>query len=135
MKNEEKKLDQLKGKNPFTVPEGYMENLTTQIMSQLPEKEIQPKEATKINMMTRMRPWLYMAAVFVGLLLFFKGIVGITGKEDTSNDSLLVHTDIPQDAQQLMYGDELYDEDEEYLEYLENTYTNYILAEELGFSE
>ena len=37
MKTEQNNLDRLKGKNPFTVPEGYMEGLTANIMSQLPE--------------------------------------------------------------------------------------------------
>ena len=37
MKKEENNLDRLKGTNPFTVPEGYMEGLTERIMSQLPD--------------------------------------------------------------------------------------------------
>ena len=44
MKKEENNLDRLKGTNPFTVPEGYMEGLTERIMSQLPEK---PEERAK----------------------------------------------------------------------------------------
>ena len=44
MKKEENNLDRLKGTNPFTVPEGYMEGLTERIMSQLPEKQ---KESLK----------------------------------------------------------------------------------------
>ena len=39
MKTEQNNLDRLKGKNPFTVPEGYMEGLTANIMSQLPGGE------------------------------------------------------------------------------------------------
>ena len=42
MKTERNNLDHFKGKNPFTVPEGYMEGLTANIMSRLPEKS--PKE-------------------------------------------------------------------------------------------
>lgn len=45
MKTEQNNLDRLKGKNPFTVPEGYMEGLTANIMSQLPERE--PEEEVK----------------------------------------------------------------------------------------
>ena len=79
MKKEENNLDRLKGTNPFTVPEGYMEGLTERIMSQLPEK---PEErAKRISLMDRVRPWLYMAAVFAGLGLFFKAIVGINGSD------------------------------------------------------
>ena len=59
MKKEENNLDRLKGTNPFTVPEGYMEGLTERIMSQLPEK---PEErAKRLSLMDRVRPWLYMA--------------------------------------------------------------------------
>ena len=70
MKTEQNNLDRLKGKNPFTVPEGYMEGLTANIMSQLPEREL--KRGEKVSLMDRVRPWLYMAAVFAGLGLFFK---------------------------------------------------------------
>jgi len=129
MKNK-KNLDQFKGENPFKVPEGYFENLTTQIMSQLPEQSEKKEPARTVTMMERVRPWLYMAAVFIGLLLFFKGITGFTGSGDDNmqgQESLLVHTEVSKD--------QLYDEDEEYLEYLENQYANYILAEEWAFSE
>lgn len=130
MKNKENNLDQFKGENPFKVPEGYFDNLTTQIMSQLPEQQDLKEPAKTVTMMDRVRPWLYMAAVFAGLFLFFKAIVGITHSGNTTQqgqESLLVHTEVS--------TDNLYDEDEEYLEYLENQYANYILAEEWAFSE
>ena len=53
MKKEENNLDRLKGTNPFTVPEGYMEGLTERIMSQLPEK--QEERAKRISLMDRVR--------------------------------------------------------------------------------
>lgn len=71
MKTEQNNLDRLKGKNPFTVPEGYMEGLTANIMSQLPEREPE-EEVKKVSLMDRVRPWLYMAAVFAGLGCFLK---------------------------------------------------------------
>ena len=57
MKTEQNNLDRLKGKNPFTVPEGYMEGLTANIMSQLPEREPE-EEVKKVSLMDRVRPWL-----------------------------------------------------------------------------
>ena len=130
MKKEENNLDRLKGTNPFTVPEGYMEGLTERIMSQLPEK---PEErAKRISLMDRVRPWLYMAAVFAGLGLFFKAIVGINGSDgSTASDSLLVRTEVPTTALDAIEAEE----DEEYLEYLEAQYANYLLDEELSYSE
>jgi len=128
MKKKQNNLDKFNGENPFKVPEGYFENLTTQIMSQLPEQSAQKEPAKVISMTDRIRPWLYMAAVFVGLLLFFRALIGITGSNDNTEtqEPLLVHTEVSTD---------FYDEDEEYLEYLENQYANYILAEEMAFSE
>ena len=38
MKTEQNNLGHLKGKNPFIVPEGYMEGLTANIMIHIPEK-------------------------------------------------------------------------------------------------
>lgn len=125
MKIEQNNLDRLKGKNPFTVPKGYMEGLTANIMSQLPEREPE-KEVKKVSLMDRVRPWLYMAAVFAGLGLFFKVLVG---PEDqvAKTDSLLVKTEVsPKVVSALQAA-----EDEEYLEYLEEQYAGYILAEEM----
>lgn len=129
MKTEQNNLDRLKGKNPFTVPEGYMEGLTANIMSQLPERSSE-KEAKKVSLMDRVRPWLYLAAVFAGLGLFFNLLVGPT--DSTSQmDSLLVQTDVSPSVVSALQAAE----DEEYLEYLEEQYTGYILAEELGETE
>ena len=128
MKKEENNLDRLKGTNPFTVPEGYMEGLTERIMSQLPEK--QEERAKRISLMDRVRPWLYMAAVFAGLGLFFKVLVGPEDKA-AKTDSLLVKTEVsPASVSALQAA-----EDEEYLEYLEEQYAGYILAEEIGETE
>ena len=130
MEKEQNNLERFKGKNPFTVPDGYMKDLTANIMSQLPDK---PKaEAKKVSMMDRARPWLYMAAVFAGLGLFFKAIVGINGSDgSTASDSLLVRTEVPTTALDAIEAEE----DEEYLEYLEAQYANYLLDEELSYSE
>ena len=125
MEKEQNNLDRFKGKNPFTVPDGYMEDLTANIMSRLPEKP--QVEVKKISMMDRMRPWLYMAAVVAGLGLFFKAIVGIDG-DQSKTDTLLVQSN---DASATISA--IQDaENEEYLEYLEAQYTDYLLAEELG---
>lgn len=129
MKTEQNNLNRLKGKNPFTVPDGYIEGLTANIMSQLPDKKFE-KEAEKVYLMDRIRPWLYLAAVFVGLGLFFRVLVG---SEDTTQkrDSLLVQTEVSSSSVSALQAVE----DEEYLEYLEEQYAGYILAEEIGESD
>jgi hypothetical protein len=70
MSNKINQLDKLKTKNPFKVPDGYFESLTAQIMSQLPEKT---DEETKIvSLWDRIKPCLYMAAMFIGIALMIK---------------------------------------------------------------
>ncbi len=53
-------------KNPFKVPEGYFENIVPEIMKQLPEAEVQ--ENVEITMWERVKPWVYMVAMFCGLM-------------------------------------------------------------------
>ena len=40
MKEEDELLRKCGTKNPFTVPEGYFENFSKELMEKLPEKEI-----------------------------------------------------------------------------------------------
>ena len=70
MKTEQNNLDRLKGKNPFTVPEGYMEGLTANIMSQLPEREPE-EEVKKVSLMDRVRPGYIWQPFFAGLGVVF----------------------------------------------------------------
>lgn len=70
MKDEE--LFQKIGKeNPFRVPEGYFEKLTPDIMKSLPEKEL-PQGAAEVTMWQKVKPYLYLAAFFVGAALIIK---------------------------------------------------------------
>lgn len=71
MKEEDKLLKKVGTENPFRVPEGYFENFTSDLMSRLPEKEKTDihREPTTWE---RVRPWLYMAAMFVGAALIIR---------------------------------------------------------------
>ena len=126
-------LDNLRGKQPFSVPKGYMDGLTDRIMNQIPEKRPQAEEPLVISWADRVRPWLYLAAVFAGLGIFFKTIVGIMPQTENAEDSLLVQSDRP-----LVSPDEIQDEQEEdleYLEYIEMKYSDDLIANELNGDE
>ena len=71
MKEEDKLLKKLGTENPFRVPEGYFESFTSDLMSRLPEKEKTDvfREPTTWE---KVRPWLYMAAMFVGAALIIR---------------------------------------------------------------
>ncbi len=122
MKKEQDNLSRLKGQNPFSVPDGYMETLTDRIMSQLPEKEEVP--VTRISMMDRVRPWLYMAAMFVGMGLLFRVFLAPPAGE--AEGDLLVKNQM--DSYSALTAQQ--EEDMEYLEYLEARYLDTLLAEE-----
>lgn len=75
MKEEDELLRKLGTGNPFTVPEGYFENFSSKLMERLPEKEpALPQPA--ITTWQRIKPWVYMAAMFCGLMLSVRVFVG-----------------------------------------------------------
>ena len=86
MMNEEQYLSTRMGKrNPFTVPEGYFEQLTAQVMDQLPEKK-----PAKVAVMKRIRPWLYAAAcvcvgVFIAAIAFNRQTEDLQGQQQMAN--------------------------------------------------
>ena len=128
MKNS--KLDVLKGKQPFRVPEGYMAGLTNQIMDRLPKlpKEEEPQS---VSLMDRIRPWLYLAAVFIGMGLFFRIIVDADKSvNQASVDSLLVQSEVSEAAIEAIDAD-MSAEDADYLEYIEDQYNDYLFQESL----
>ena len=84
MKEEDKLLEKFGRKNPINVPEGYFENFTNELMDKLPEKEDVPE--LKITTWQRIKPWIYMTAMFCGLMFSFKVLTG-NHEKDNSNSS------------------------------------------------
>lgn len=76
MKEEGEILKKCGTGNPFTVPENYFEQFASDLMERLPEKDASVfPAAAKVTLVTRMKPLLYLAAVFVGLMLIIKFMV------------------------------------------------------------
>ena len=69
MKEEDKLLKKVGTDNPFTVPEGYFENLTSELMNKLPEQEKSDFQIKEPSRWDRVKPWAYMAAMFAGAAL------------------------------------------------------------------
>ena len=67
MKTTDNKLGIIGKTNPFKAPEGYFELVQEQILSQLPEKESRKPQV--VSLWERMKPWVYMAAMFTGIML------------------------------------------------------------------
>ena len=90
----EKENDILKiaGKqNPFKVPEGYFENLTSTVMERLEEPVKQ--EAPVISMWMRVRPYVYLAAMFIGITCMIRVYTGLTSGVDDTNSIVEQATD------------------------------------------
>ena len=68
MKSHFNKLAEIDRKrNPFKVPDNYFARLNEEIMNHLPEKEIVPPQT--VSLWEKVKPWVYMAAMFVGLYI------------------------------------------------------------------
>lgn len=67
--------------NPFRVPDQYFEDFTQELMNKLPEKEPIPllEEPT---LWERVKPWIYMTAMFCGIMLSVRVFVGEPRKEE-----------------------------------------------------
>lgn len=75
MKEEDEIRRKCGTENPFTVPEGYFEDFTKQLMAQLPEQVMPAPVETHITTWQRIKPWFYMVAMFCGLIFGFKYIL------------------------------------------------------------
>jgi hypothetical protein len=82
--------------NPFKVPEGYFENFTENLMEKLPEKE-EVSVDIHPSMWVRMKPWVYMAAFFVGTVLMFRLITFIQNDKVQKQQAAKANTEISQD--------------------------------------
>lgn len=67
--------------NPFRVPDHYFENFTQELMNKLPEKEPMPL-MSEPTLWERVKPWLYMTAMFCGIMLSVKVFVGVPPKDE-----------------------------------------------------
>ena len=126
MKTKQNIIEQLKDKEPFKVPEGYFDDLTNNIMQNLPEKEVEETEPVSVTMWDRLRPMLYLAAVFVGLGFFFKTVM--PKDYDEQSKQLMVEK---QSEDVLNQEDSISDIDKEYMEFQEEQYLKNLISESI----
>lgn len=75
-------------KNPFKVPDRYFEDFTQELMNKLPEKEPMLPVA-KPTFRQWVKPWVYMAAMFCGIMLSVRIFVG----KPQTNEFPITHAD------------------------------------------
>jgi hypothetical protein len=76
-------LEDISKENPFTTPEGYFENFASGIMSQLPD--VVREDSQPISLWQKVRPWVYMAAMFAGIALMLKVFVNSPSQTGTKS--------------------------------------------------
>ena len=103
------RVEELRDRQPFRVPEGYFEGFAEDFMRRLPEKTT--PETKVIPLYERIKPWLYMAAMFAGIIILFNVLSKSPGTaKDTVQSS--VHVGLEEE------------DDAEFLEYIEDMYAN-----------
>ncbi|MDR2474049.1 MAG: hypothetical protein LBD53_10945 [Tannerella sp.] len=115
MTEEKNTLDELLSRNPFRVPERYFEEFTANMMSRLPEQAGEQPTAKVIPLLARIKPLLYLAAAFTGVVILFNvfnGIATLNKTTDTMPEAI-VRTSVVGEA----------DDNEEFFDYLKDLYS------------
>lgn len=80
MKEEQDIIKKCGKENPFRVPEGYFEEFTRNMMAQLQAKGEAEAEETlsepRITLWQRIKPVLYLAAMFIGMVVCVHVVLG-----------------------------------------------------------
>ena len=80
MKEEQEIIKKCGKGNPFKVPEGYFEDFTRNMMAQLPAKEDAKNDEVQtepsITPWQRIKPLLYLAAMFIGMIVCVRVVLG-----------------------------------------------------------
>ena len=95
--------------NPYKVPEGYFEHFHEQLMQSLPETQPAPAPATKVTLMARIRPLLYMAATFVGIIFMVQALMYVQESRFPTHGVATIDDIYTEEADRFM-SSSLYDE-------------------------
>jgi len=105
-------VNEFRDRHPFRVPEGYFEGFTADMMHRLPPRKI--SDAKVIPFHKRMMPWLYVAAVFAGMIILFNVYNKDAGVSKNGNPVLLTSVNT--------FSDDM--DDADFFEYLEELYVD-----------
>lgn len=88
MTNDEQEIKKITSRNnPLKVPGGYFDQLTDNIMSQIPDTPAHKQQPATpvINLWDKIKPWLYMTAMFIGITITFQNIKKIKPQPTSEN--------------------------------------------------
>lgn len=112
------KLEEIdKTKNPFKVPENYFAQFNEEIMVRLPEKEIvKPKP---VPLWDKVKPWVYMAAMFVGLYVTIHFLANYNGESNMATRATVTRQPLTESSGTENYWSTVQITEEEFYQYLE----------------
>ena len=111
METKKQALADISKEIPFKVPENYFLQLNESIMAKLPAKEA--PVIRKVTMWEKTKPWIYLAAMFLGL--FFTIKVLTTSTQTNSSEKNTASTSISQQD----YWSDVKISEEEFFNYIE----------------
>ena len=79
MKEEKELLARCGKENPFKTPEGYFEHFHEEMMTRLPKPEV-VAAPRQVSLMERIKPLLYMAAMFASTVFLIQGLMFVQEK-------------------------------------------------------
>ncbi len=77
MDNKKIKLEDIGNRKPFVTPDNYFTNFSSRIDNLIEVKKVKPHVV--------MKPWMYMAAMFTGILILGSIISGVYTNKASSN--------------------------------------------------
>ena len=109
---------------PFRVPDGYFEGLTNRILSALPDPPADVPQPPTVSLMEKVKPLIYLAAAFLGMVLLFKGLSALRPADRTTEPQLYVqHATTPSAAA---------DDEADFLDYLEAQYADLFFSDDIN---
>lgn len=118
----ETKINELKEigetKNPFKVPENYFAQFNEEIMNRLPEKEIVAPRT--VSLWEKAKPWVYLAALFVGLYFTVNFLKKAPGNDNTAENQVAIQQTLSGSGNTIdNYWSTVQITEEEFYQYLE----------------
>ena len=111
---------------PFRVPDGYFEGLTNRILSALPDPPADAPQPPTVSLMEKVKPLIYLAAAFLGMVLLFKGLSALRPADCATERTLFVQHATTASPTVLT------DDEADFLDYLEAQYADLFFSDDIN---
>ena len=112
MKEEDNIRSKVGSEDGFNVPDNYFESFTSKLMDNLPEQnEEEMYETRDVSRWEKVKPWVYMAASFIGIAFIIQTAMYLTPKpsEETDNGTTIMVASLYDDLEEEGYIDYVLD--------------------------